>query len=149
MKNYSMKIFALLFAVCIATASHAQSQATKENTERKIQWLEPGREYYSENYSVPYLRFEGVVYGENFIPQYSEKIKVNPSTNEIRHRTRSAMVRPALRFCEPDPCGDGPAQSKRRYQLVSNLPQQQPGPGAIPGFWHHRRQLEKPSTSEV
>ena len=84
MKNYLSKSIALFFTLCISGGLLAQNPAAKEKSLVKIDWLQPGKEYYSENFSVAFLRFKGAVYGEHFIPLYTDKIKVNSSTTSVQ-----------------------------------------------------------------
>jgi len=79
----SSKFFLLLFSCCFFYGVPVKSQVQKENTVKQIIWRQPGKEYYSVNSYVTYLRFEGAVYGEKYMPLCNEKIKINPSTNSV------------------------------------------------------------------
>ncbi|MBK5286051.1 MAG: type IX secretion system sortase PorU, partial [Bacteroidia bacterium] len=84
----------LIFSCCFFFGTPVKSQAQKENALKKIIWQQPGKEYYSENSSVPFLRFEGAVYGEKYMPLFSEKIKINSSTNSVSAELTDAHFLP-------------------------------------------------------
>lgn len=98
MKTNLSKYFVLIFCCCLPALSFAQSQVAKQaskTTELKnIYWQSPGKEFYSETVFVPYLRFEGAAFLENYMPVYLEKIKVNTSTNSVSAEFTDANFSP-------------------------------------------------------
>ena len=94
MKSSTSRAFMLLTAVVIFFYSNLQGQRVKSESGKKINWLSPGAEYYSENYSVSYLRFDGAVYDKLLIPKYREKIPLSPSTGKVTAEVRDVIFSP-------------------------------------------------------
>ena len=105
MNSIPTRAFALLVAALISFSSNLLSQQAKtvqpvktqpqkNQAQKNISWLSPGTEYYAENYTVPYLRFEGAVYNKNFVPSYQEKIALSTSTARVTAEIRDAVFSP-------------------------------------------------------
>lgn len=94
MKLFTLRAFALFALWLTPYVLTAQSQAVKARAQKNIQWLSPGTEYYGENLSESYLRFEGAVYDGLFIPQYREKITLRASTQKVSAEIRDAVFAP-------------------------------------------------------
>ena len=94
MKKYSLKTCVLIFSCALLAVSLAGGQSLKEKTLRKINWQLPGKESYAPGYSFGYLRFEGVSYGEQYMPLYGERIKINPSINSVSAEITDAQFLP-------------------------------------------------------
>jgi hypothetical protein len=127
MKKIFLKSIILVFSSCFL----ANGQALKKKTSKQINWLSPGKEFHSENSFTSYLKFEGAAYGEKYLPLLTEKIKINPSSNQVSAQITDAEYAPLEEVFLIEPFKD---KIKSEIEITANVAFERKVPYAIISF---------------